>query len=170
MFELLFKYSPVVYQNGSFSFRYLPAESVYFVLILLLLAAGLIYAFRRTIAPVAPRLRIFLISLRVLVFVLLLLMLAEPYVRVTTVIPKRSSVLILVDNSASMGLRDGSAGMSRIATVQKWLGDGSNEGVLSRLRENFNVMLYGFGETLQPLQAPQKFDASGHFTNLAAAL
>ncbi len=170
MFELLFKYSPVVYQNGSFSFRYLPAESVYFVLILLLLAAGLVYAFRRTIAPVAPRLRIFLISLRVLVFVLLLLMLAEPYVRVTTVIPKRSSVLILVDNSASMGLRDGPDGMSRIATVQKWLGDGSNEGVLSRLRENFNVMLYGFGETLQPLQTPQKFDASGHFTNLAAAL
>ncbi len=169
MFEYLFKYSPVVYQNGSFAFRYLPDSALYFGLILIVLAAVAVFAFRRPVAPVAKPLRIFLTTLRVLVFGLLLLMLAEPYVRVTTVIPKKSSVLMLVDNSASMRLQDGGGGASRLATVQKWLGQ-DEAGVLARLQENFNVLLYGFGATQHPIKSPEQLDAGAEYTDLAGAL
>ena len=169
MFEFLFKYSPIVYREGIWAFRLWPA--IYWTLLVLLLVLATAYLiYRKPISPVQPRLRFVLAFLKFAALVLIILCLAEPFISITSIVPKKSSVLILVDDSASMGIPDGDNRQKRRDAIAIWLGDDEQAGVSQALEENFNVLTYRFSETVAPLTAPDELTANGKATDLARAL
>lgn len=169
MFEFLFKFSPVVYREGSWSFRYLP--SWFWLAGALALVVVLAYlAYRKQAAPIGVSLRSTLFILKLLAILLILASLLEPYISVSTIVPQKSAVLVLVDDSQSMRVQDGPEHKSRKAAVVDWLGTREAEGMLARLKQNFRVHMYRFSDAAAPLQDASELTASGRSTDLYSAL
>ncbi|MCG3118958.1 MAG: hypothetical protein ALAOOOJD_01254 [bacterium] len=173
MFDFLFKYSPVVYQEGQWIFRAMPALITLVILAAIALGAT-VWLYRRTTTPVRPLWHTVLILLRLLAIAVVVFCLLEPVLSVSTVVPRKSSVLVLVDDSESMSIADGASGnarMTRLQQVAGWLGDATNEnGALSRLQKNFRVETFRFGSAVEPLPGAKDLRGKGQSTNLAAAL
>jgi len=137
--------------NFSFSFS-LP---VVIVLLAAALAATIAWFFyRTTIPPVPPRTKALLITLRTLSLFALLVLLAEPLVRLTTTTAKKPVLAILFDDSKSMTIND--AGGDRKEIYRRLFADMN----FTSLVPNGEVRFYAFGSSLRPL-------ASGVFDSLA---
>ncbi|MCI0690930.1 glutamine amidotransferase [candidate division KSB1 bacterium] len=173
MFDFFFKYSPVVYEQGRWIFRTMPALITLVVLAAITLAVVLLL-YRRTTAPVRPLWHIFLIVLRVLAIAIVAFCLLEPVLSVSTVVPQKSSVLVLVDDSESMAIADGapgSSGTTRLQQVANWLGAGAaDNATLARLNQNFRVETFRFSADVEPLSRLADLRGKGASTNIAAAL
>jgi uncharacterized membrane protein len=173
MFDFLFKYSPVVYEQGQWVFRGMPALSTLVIIAAVALMFTLLL-YRRTTAPVGPLWRVLLIVLRVLAIAVVIFCLLEPVLSVSTVVPRKSSVLILVDDSESMSIADGASGnrrATRLQQVKEWLSDGAGEsGTMARLQKNFRVESFRFSSAVEPLTGVKDLRGKGQSTNLAAAL
>jgi hypothetical protein len=176
MFDFLFKYSPVVYEQGQWIFRAMPALIVLASLAAIALAM-ILFLYRRTTSPISPRWRVPLIVFRVLAAAVVVFCLLEPVLSVSTVVPQKSSVLVLVDDSESMMIadvpprRDGNNRPTRLQQVKNWLDDGATtKGVLSRLQENFRLETFRFSAGVEPLTKLSDLRGKGASTNLAAAL
>ncbi|MGH7602188.1 MAG: hypothetical protein ACREOI_37965, partial [bacterium] len=168
MFDFFFKYSPVVYEQGRWIFRAMPALITLVVLAAITLAIVLLL-YRRTTAPVRPLWHIFLIGLRVLAIAIVAFCLLEPVLSVSTVVPQKSSVLVLVDDSESMAIADGASGTSgttRLQQVANWLGAGATDNAtLARLNQNFRVETFRFSAAVEPLSRLTDLRGKGASTN-----
>lgn len=111
MFEFLFKYRSVAFQKGDLVLG-LPAP---WLLLGLLLAAGLAWWLSRA-APGERRDRLILTGLRGVALALLVFCLFRPALLVSTVVPHRNFVGVLLDDSRSMRIAD-LAGETRAARV-----------------------------------------------------
>ncbi|MFQ5604183.1 MAG: glutamine amidotransferase [bacterium] len=169
MFEFLLKFSPVLYKEGHFGFNVLP--SLFALLgITALLALSLWFAYRKTTLELSQWLKGMLLGLKMLVLGLLILALFEPIIQVTSVIPRKSSLILLVDDSKSMSIKDVNGGESRSAYVQKLLGDANQPGLLQALKKNFKVQTYKFASEVERLNQTAHLTAGGEITDLAASL
>lgn len=105
MFEFFFKYRPVVFERGDFSLA-VPWWGV----ILVFLGVGLVVWFAlqyRGIGPtVAARDRWVLMALRAAALAVLAFLLLRPVLLVSTVVPRRNFVAVLLDDSRSMRVAD----------------------------------------------------------------
>jgi uncharacterized membrane protein len=173
MFDFLFKYSPVVYEQGQWVFRAMPALITLVILAAVAVMATLLF-YRRTTAPVRPLWHILLIVLRVLAIAVVIFCLLEPVLSVSTVVPRKSSVLVLVDDSESMSIADGASGNQRATRLQQvtnWLGDAAGENsAMTRLQKNFRVETFRFSSAVEPLAGAKDLRGKGQSTNLATAL
>jgi len=173
MFDFLFKYSPVVYEQGQWVFRAMPALIMLAILAAMITAAILLF-YRRTTMPVRPLWHVLLIILRVLAIAVVVFCLLEPVLSVSTVVPRKSSVLVLVDDSESMSIADGASNNQRATRLQQvtsWLGDGAAENnALTRLQKNFRVESFRFSAAVEPLANVKELRGKGQSTNIAAAL
>ncbi|RMG50707.1 MAG: hypothetical protein D6723_11820, partial [Acidobacteria bacterium] len=107
-FEFLFKYQPIVFRRGEITFASgLSTEWMVFLLAGLLIIALLGYA--RTAAHLPTRTKLGLIALRTGLLWMLLFCLLRPAVHLSVVIPQRSFVALLVDDSQSMSIADEAA-------------------------------------------------------------
>src|SRR5262245_41708402 len=109
MFDFLFKYSPVVYQQGTWLWRSRPATLAILVVTAIVLFL-LVLAYRRTTITIRRPWHIALIAMRLAGLALLAFCLLEPALSVSTVVTQKSSVLVLVDDSESMSIPDMPAG------------------------------------------------------------
>lgn len=170
MFDLLFKYSPVVYEQGQWIWR---SRAGGFLLFALAAAVALLLflSYRRTTAALRPGWHAALIALRLSSFAILAFCLLEPALSVSTVVTNKSAVLVLVDDSQSMSIPDAPQGRQRIQQVAGWLGSASQaSSVLGRLEENFRVSTFRFGERVEPLAETDALKAAGKSTDIAQAL
>jgi uncharacterized membrane protein len=176
MVDFLFKYSLVVYEQGQWVFRAMPA-----LITLVMLAAIamiiMLWLYRRTTTPVRPSWHVLLIMLRVLAIAVVIFCLLEPVLSVSTVVPRKNSVIVLVDDSESMSIADGSSGNQRATRLQQvtnWLGGGAPPGeensALARLQKNFRVETFRFSSAVEPLSGLKELRGKGQSTNIAAAL
>jgi len=169
MFEFLFKYSPVVFSEGSIYFNYLPS-------LVVLLAIGAIFmvvllvAYRRTTLAINNALKSTLVALKFIALLLLFLALLEPVLSVSTIIPRKSSLIVLVDDSKSMSIKDAAGGVARGQFVQRFLGTPEKSGLLAELRKNFKLQLYEFSGAVSHLETSAELDAAGDVTDLAGGL
>ncbi|RMD93666.1 MAG: VWA domain-containing protein [Calditrichaeota bacterium] len=168
MLEFLLKYSPVVFSNGQIGFRFLPSL-IAIVGILSLFTVILLLAYRKTTLEMSHFFKTSLIVLKFIVLGLLLVMLFEPVIHVSTVIPQKSSIILLLDDSKSMSIRDGSNKQSRLQTVQKLLLD-KDISLLEKLKKNFKVYLYKFSSETKKITTPQQVSGLGKSTDLAGSL
>ncbi len=170
MFDILFKYSPVVYEQGQWIWHSRPASLALFALTSLIVFT-LLLAYRRTTTTLQRSWHVALIVIRGACLAILAFCLLEPALSVSTIVTQKSSVLVLVDDSESMSIPDAPGGQRRMQQVAAWLdGDAQRDGVLHRLEENFRVATFRFDARVQPLSGTEALKAGGKSTNIAQAL
>jgi uncharacterized membrane protein len=167
MFEYLLKFSPAVYAQGQWHWRWQPALFLIllFAICILLFA---IFCYTRTASPLRRNWRSTLIALRFTAIALILFCLLEPVLSVSTTVPRKSSVLVLVDDSKSMSIEDAGRGDSRREQVAGWLG--SEQGALASLGKNFRLETFRFANQVSPMASLKDLRGDGPGTDLAHAL
>lgn len=164
VFETLFKYRPFFFSEGDFHFRtVVPAW-----LILLLLAGALAFVVAIYYGPLRSRGHrgLVLALLKTSAVLLVLLLLAQPALRLSRVVPRESLVAVLVDNSASLGILADSIPRGRpvVDLVQP------DSSFRQSLGENFQVRWNRFSRGPESLRSAEELDWKGDQTNLSAAL
>lgn len=142
------------------------APAFYPLLLLVLGIAFTLFVYRTTTPRVSTLLRRVLAILRTVALAAALLLLFEPTLSLAVKQSQKSAVAVLVDRSASMTLSDSAqsrADLAKQALSRPWL---------EQLREQAEVSLYSFSDTLQTLAfdsiAALQFEGDG--SNLANAL
>jgi uncharacterized membrane protein len=165
LLTLLFKYPSRVWEQGELTF----APVVPWVLLLGLGLAGIVailVAYRRVVS-VAPRARYALAFVRVLTLLIVLVALLRPQLVVTSAVPQRNILAVLLDDSRSMRLTD-LGEQTRLATVQESFGDSS--AIVAALGEQFVLRFFRVAADARPVSGASALSGSGTRTDLATAL
>ncbi|MFQ5648647.1 MAG: VWA domain-containing protein [bacterium] len=169
MFEFLFKYSPVVFSEGTISFNFTPSAA-FMTFVVCAFATCLWVVYRRTTLEVSQVLKWVLITLKFTAIAVLLLLVLEPIVTVSKVMPRKSSLVVLVDDSKSMSIKDVKGNRSRKDFVQNLLGEQARPGLMDELEKNFKLQVYRFASEVDHLQKTGELAAQGEATDLAKSL
>jgi uncharacterized membrane protein len=159
LFEFLFKYRPVVFEEGAFAFA--PSRGA-LVVGLLAVAAALVAAwgYRRARArdgSIATRDRLVLAGLRVGALALLAACLFRPMVVLSAAVPQRNVVGVVIDDSRSMRIAD-EGGRARADVVRQLVG-GRDSALLAALAQRFVVRTFR-ASGAAPADSSLAFDAS----------
>ena len=167
MFEFLFKFPAVFYQHGTVQLGYTwigYAAAVAVALIAALVLAGYLHRF----ASLRPLDRLALTGLRAAWVALLVLTLCQPLLVVTVPVTLRGDVVVLLDDSQSMRIRD-TAGEGRGVTLQRLFAPGSGE-VSQALAEKFPLHHVAFGLTAERIDAGTELEFASPRSDVANAL
>jgi uncharacterized membrane protein len=167
VFELLFKYRPVVFERGHLVFS---APRIVSLVVLVLAAAGVVILWRyRTVGGRASfRTRVGLLILRAAVLALVLVALLRPALLVSTAVPERNVVGILLDDSQSMQIADDGA-IPRAEQLRQLFG-GATAPIPAALAERFQLRFYRFSRVAERTTSPDALEHSGGRSDLATAL
>jgi uncharacterized membrane protein len=165
LFTFLFKYPPRVFERGDFTFApVLPAMVLAGVAIGAIIGIGLLHSRLRTLAP---RDRLILGALRGAAVAALAFALFRPTLMLSSAVPQRNVLGILLDDSRSMRLTD-LGDSSRVAEIQRVFRDSSE--LSKRLSEQYVLRYFRFAADARPITNPAALTANGTRTDLAAAL
>jgi uncharacterized membrane protein len=166
IFRFLFKYEPLVFEQGRFVFG---ATRSMWVVVAIAAAAALyaLFTYRR-LANITGRERWRLLALRVPIFLLVLFALLRPTLLLRVAVPQQNFVGILLDDSRSMQISD-EAGKPRAEFVKDEFGrvDGP---LLTALGKRFVVRLFRFSNSAERLQSSGDLSFQGTGTKLGEAL
>ncbi|MCG8606850.1 VWA domain-containing protein, partial [bacterium] len=169
MLEFLLKYSPVVFKEGELAFRNLPSLLTIVVSVALLFVALWLF-YKKTTIQINQMLKGIFIGLKFVAISLLLVALLEPIVTVSTIVPRKSSLVVLVDDSKSMTITDAVKKLSRSGFSKQLLGNQENPGLIADLEKNFKVQMYKFASNVEYIGQTDKISADGVATHLAQSL
>lgn len=145
-------------------FLTLHGSPVVLALVVVVAAAIAVFYYRRTVPPVTGAAKYTMIALRALGLALLLLVLFEPLLHRVFTEVREPRVVVLVDNSQSVGITDASG--DRREAIKSVVG-----AVLEHPRRAMmDGMLFGDSVSEGPLDSLRRFNAGGASTNIAAAL
>ncbi|MDX1394588.1 MAG: hypothetical protein R3195_09355 [Gemmatimonadota bacterium] len=177
MFEFLFNYRPVVFERGELL---LALPLWVYALSLLGVGAAVPFALRyRDIGPtVTTRDRWVLGALRAGAIGVLLFALFQPVLLVSTVVPRRNYVAVLLDDSRSMRIADEGGAPRANRVIEMFGGAGADTlagvdeaGALRRaLEDRFRLRMYSFDSDAVRVDAPETMTFAGETTSLPAAL
>ncbi|MFV1988148.1 MAG: hypothetical protein ACC682_12765 [Gemmatimonadota bacterium] len=177
MFEFLFNYRPVVFERGEFLLA-LPLWVYLTALGVTALAVPFLLRYR-TIGPtVTSRDRWVLGILRTATIGVLLFALFRPTLVVSTVVPRRNYVVVLLDDSRSMRVADEGSEARSNRVIELFGGADADSlvgvdeaGSLRRaLEERFRLRMYSFDADASRIDAPEAMAFAGEQTSLPAAL
>lgn len=165
LFAFLFKYRPVVFENGELAFR---APWPAWGTVLLVAGGGALAAvsYLRLRGRLRGRDRVVLAALRFAALVVLVFCLARPVLVVAVVVPQQSFLGILVDDSRSMQIVDGERSRAR-AAAELLAPDGP---LVRALADRFKLRWFGFAEAAERVEAVGQLSFTGRRTDLAGAL
>ena len=166
IFEFLFKYRPVLFQEGDVVLRS-PWPALVLVLGGLLAATivGLGYLRPRGRATAVDR--GVMATLRTGALIVAVFCLLQPMLVLRSVVPQRNFVGVLIDDSKSMSL-SAEGGEPRSAFVTEQLG--AEGGLIQELSERFTVRTFSFSSTAGRVDDPTTLTFAGTRTDLAGAL
>ena len=167
VWEFLFKYPLVAFQKGSFGFASAAGAWVWGLASLALLAAAG-WAYLRRGGRMRRRDRAVLFTLRGLLGLLLIFALAQPTLRVALATPQQNYLGILIDDSRSMRVNDGS-GEARGAQVQRSL-DASQSELLRALSERYRLRIFRFAGAAERVGGAGELAFAGGQTRLGPAM
>ncbi|MFC1490339.1 VWA domain-containing protein [Candidatus Latescibacterota bacterium] len=168
LFEFLFKYRIINYEEGSIVFQ--SEGNAYLFIGLLLLLIGIVAAIYYTAVIYTNRKsRLISSGLRILAILLLCLPFFEPSLMFPDIVPNENFLAVLVDNSESMSIPDGTFGETRADDASAIL-VGENNGILPELEQNFNVRYYTFSNEASRVDSVANLIPNGRETNLDTAL
>ncbi|MEO7359889.1 MAG: vWA domain-containing protein, partial [Gemmatimonadaceae bacterium] len=132
-----------------------------------LAGAGLVVFMYRQVKGVLLRDRLVLGSLRLIALLLVIGCLLRPTVVLSSAVPQRNLLAVVLDDSRSMKLKDVDGG-SRLAAEQKLLADSSD--IVHRLSERFALRFFRFGADAHPVTGTGALTGNGTRSDLASAL
>src|ERR1041385_5687635 len=159
IFELLFKYKPIVYQKGHLAFQLLGSPWLY-IPFLIAAAAIAFYAYRN-VEKRHPGMMV----LRGLTLAVLLFIFLRPVLNISTVLPQESYLAVVIDNSESMNIRDDGK-ESRAELLQKQF---ENSAFFKKLADKFRVRIYRFDKEAERIDNPNRLNFEGKRTRLESA-
>jgi uncharacterized membrane protein len=163
MFEFLFKYPGAVFRKGQFV---LLSPWPLWILALAIAAAALLLLWhvRRHRGMLTGARPLVIWVLETAMIALLLFLLWHPAISIATLRPQQNAVAVLVDDSRSMAIRDGSPTRSAQAAallVRK---------LLPALGEKFQVRLYRFGREAERMQKLTQLTAAAPASRIGDTL
>jgi len=167
VFQLLFKYRPVIFQQGEF--RLVPSTGSYvgaIVVAVAVLATILTYRAARA-RGAATKHRIVLTAIRVATLGLMLFCLFRPVLVVRAAVSQQNFIGVLLDDSRSMQIAD-EGGQTRGAVTRQQFSPES--AVMKSLSEKFIVRTFRFSSAARRLTSPQELTFAGSQTRLGTAL
>ena len=168
IFEWLFKYRPLLYERGVFAFR--PIWPPWTILLLIAAAlAGSYLLYRRTAGILPTAWRYGLSGLRAFAFLIVILILSQPVLRLHSVIPQKNFVAIVYDASQSMEIRDSAGGRSRMEIERQILLPSGNS-LLSGLAAKFKLRFFRFAGAAERTEAFEDAGRHGGITDLERSL
>ncbi len=167
VFEFLFKYRPVVFDKGRFVFAASRPAMLVAAILAALAVLAVVATIRRAQGHAGPRARLTLLGLRAAMVALLLVCLLQPTLLVTTAIPQRNVVGVLVDDSRSMTIADEGAA-TRADQVRQLLG--TDAALPTALGEKFQLRWFKFSRRSERTRGPAQLGFSGDRSDLSAAL
>jgi uncharacterized membrane protein len=163
MFELLFKYPPAAFTKGELVWL-APWPFAWAAAGLLLAAALLAGQIGRQAQRLTRPRRLALWLLQAAFLALLLLVVRQPALSVTTLKPRQNIVAVLLDDSRSMAVREAEG--LRIEQARAVL----RNGLLDSLGARFQVRLYRFGDRLTRIEKPEEAAGQAQATHIGQAL
>ena len=173
MFEHFLKYPLKLYRDGVVRFSG-PFQLELRILGAIVLAAVVVWLYRRTPEQVSRARRRVVTVFRVVALVLLLFVIFPPILETTDVRVRDRFVAVLMDDSRSMTIRDAANGRSRLEAARGiLLGDGNpgtTSGALAGVRELCGVRVFRFSDRIERLASPGELKGQGHATDIFTAL
>lgn len=166
LIQLFFKHKWATFARGQLGFANRPS----WILVAITAAAlgALVYfLYLRPGYRINSKSKFGLVALRASLLALLLILLMRPVVVVPSIIPKSTSVAVIVDDSRSMQLKDEN-GRSRIEAAKEILS--ANNQFARGLDEKFKVGLYGFSTGASKIRDANELKAEGAATDIVNAL
>jgi uncharacterized membrane protein len=166
LFQLLFKYRPVIFQQGEL--RLVPSTGSYVAAVLVLAAIAVtILTYRAARSRTGTRHRLVLVTLRVATLGLMLFCLFRPVLVVRAAVSQQNFLGVLVDDSRSMQIAD-TNGKPRGSFVREQFS--ADSPVMKALSEKFIVRTFRFSSASRRLGSPDELSFAGSQTKLGSAL
>lgn len=166
VFQFLFKYDPLVFEQGDFVWGSAGWMSLS-VLVALGLAAYALLSYR-SVRGHGPRDRVVLFAVRLALIAVLAVCLFRPMLVLKVAVPQQNFVGVLVDDSRSMQVADVD-GQPRSTYVRTQLTPETGA-LIRQLSEKFVVRTYRFSSTAERLGAVEELGFVGTGTRLGDAL
>jgi len=164
--EALFKYRPIVFERGDFVLA--APWPILIVIAVGALGLALAWAYNRARGKSTPRDRMLLTGARVAILGLAGFALLRPTLLVSTAVPQKNAVAILIDDSRSMRIAD-AGGRTRGEVAQRLLG--TRDSALARaLGERFQLRYYRFSANADPMPDGRALTFEGRRSHLGSAL
>jgi uncharacterized membrane protein len=166
VFTFLFKYQPLVFEQGKFVFG--ASRSMWLAALVAGAAAIYVLWTYRQLTTARGRQRVVLLSVRIALLAIALFALLRPMMLLRVAVPQQNFVGILVDDSRSMQVAD-EQGKPRGDFVKDQFGrtDGP---LLTALGKRFVVRLFRFSSSAERLQSSGDLTFSGTGTHLGEAV
>jgi uncharacterized membrane protein len=165
VFTFLFKYPPRVFQRGEFVLA--PVLPVMALALGMMAAIVLAWLAARGLKGMRSRDRVVLAGLRMAIFALVAACLLRPALALTSAVPQRNVLAIVLDDSRSMRIRDVDTNR-RVAMVQRAFADSA--AIVRKLADKFALRFFRFGADAAPIHDATSLTAAGARTDLATAL
>lgn len=166
-FEFLFKYRPAVFEHGRLVFG-TDGWTLPVVVGAVVLGLAALITYRRVSARAGRRQRLLLAGCRAAALTLVALVLLRPSLLVTTAVPQRNALGILLDDSQSMRIADDGT-VARADILTRLFGAPDGE-LLSALADRFQLRFYRFAASAERISAGDSLGFGGSRSDLAAAL
>jgi uncharacterized membrane protein len=169
IFQALFTYRPVVFQQGEFRFNLGTGAMVAAALVagVMILA---IWTYRGVRGKGRLRDRIVLTAIRMAVLALVLFCLFRPTLIVRAAVPQQNVVAVLLDDSRSMQIPDWGNRQARGEFVRQSFGDPVTSPIIKSLSDRFLVRTFRFSSAAGRLNSVKDLTFSGSQTKLGVAL
>lgn len=168
IFEWLFKYRPLLYERGTISFDPLWPSYVSWILFAAALL-GPYVLYRRSAGLIPNSWRYAFTALRASAFLVVLLIVLQPVLRLRAVIPQQNFIAVAYDYSKSMEIQDGADGQSRLQTMKHILRPVDNP-VLDALASKFKLRYFRFSGSAERAEAFPRESRRGDITDLERSL
>ena len=167
IFEVLFSYRPVVFQQGEFRFNIGTGALVAAALVAAVMILAVL-TYRGVRGKGRLRDKIVLTALRMAALALVLFCLFRPTLVVRAAIPQQNVVAVLLDDSRSMQIPD-VGGQPRGEYVRQQFG-GTDSPILQALSERFLLRVFRFSSSAGRLESVNDLSFNGSQTRLGPAL
>ena len=168
LFQALFSYQPVVFNEGEFRFD-ITSGSLVWAVVVAVIAGIAVMTYRRVrVNEGRLRDRVVLTSLRLAALALVLFCLFRPTLVVRAAVPQQNVVAVLLDDSRSMQIADW-GGKARAEFIRQQFGDPSSP-LLKSLSDRFMVRIFGFSTTAARVGQAKDLRFGGAQTKIGSAL
>jgi uncharacterized membrane protein len=168
VFQALFSYRPVVFQQGDFRFDITTASFVAAGIAALIMGAA-IFTYRTVGVNGRPRDRVVLTILRMTALALVVFCLFRPTLVVKAAIPQQNVVAVLLDDSRSMQIGDWTNNQPRAEFLRQELAANTSP-LLKSLSDRFLVRTFRFSNTSARVNSVKDLTFGGSQTKIGAAL